>query len=204
MRDQVMRDQAGNSAAVGRFGLASLSQRLHFVHVEGLESARGGEILLQDLGCFHAADCDGYREAHRIAQPFLGRDLALANHFAAASETLHSERSEALPARLRQHPSFEAAKTRVETVERHLHCIERKIMREHPQVNRTLPCFFACSRASAAPPGRMKRSGSFSNAIQSSDFPRSYSQRLSKKVTPPSIASWTSRTAAGCSSASPR
>jgi hypothetical protein len=48
---------------------------------------------------------------------FRGRHSAVAHHLAAAAHTLHPERRNSLPGRLRQHLLFKAAKCRIEAIQ---------------------------------------------------------------------------------------
>ncbi len=82
-----------------------------------------------------AADRGGDGQAHGIAQALLGSDGAVANEFAAASQTFHAERGDTATVRFGQDVSFKAAEGRVAAIERHLHGIEGKIVRQHFQMD---------------------------------------------------------------------
>ena len=59
----------------------------------------------------------------------------MADHFTAATETLHAQYGAALLQALGENSPFEASECPVETVQRHLNCIEGKIVREHPEMD---------------------------------------------------------------------
>src|SRR5579863_8209003 len=93
--------------------------------------------------------------------PHVDNNRVLAQQFAAASQAFHAQRRHAAPVHLRQHLGLEAAESRVQAIERHLHSVERESVEKHlqmngrifmsrePEKNRTLPCCLASSRASA-------------------------------------------------------
>src|SRR5438552_12811020 len=60
------------------------------------------------------------------------------DRLAVAAEALHSEGGDATPLELGQHLLLEAAIGAVETVERHLHGVERKAVRQHLEVDRRM------------------------------------------------------------------
>src|SRR3984957_5303990 len=122
-------------AAVGGVGFYAVAQRLHFGGGHGLEIASNFQILFEDAEVIHSADGGGHRQAHGVAQTFGGRDGAAGDHFAGAAQALHAQDADAALVSFRQHLLFEAAKSRVESVQRHLHGVEREILFKHSQVD---------------------------------------------------------------------
>ena len=91
---------------------------------------------MEDVEGFHAADGDGDAgETHGVAESFLGGDRAVRDDFAAAAEAFHAEDAETFLRGDGEDLSFEAAEGGVETVERHLHGVEREVCGEHAQMD---------------------------------------------------------------------
>src|SRR5580704_304266 len=71
---------------------ALFAESLHLRFGKSLESCRDTQILMQHVEVVHAADRHGDRQTHRVGQRLLRSHISMTQHFAAAAETLHSER----------------------------------------------------------------------------------------------------------------
>src|ERR1039458_3850815 len=121
--------------SVSRKLTALVSQLFQFGSRERLEIRGDSKGLFKN---FHRVDtanrsCD--RQTHGIAQSLLSRDASMSHHFPAAAQTFHSQNSDPAARCLWQYMRLKTAKGGVETIQGHLHCVEGKIVRQHPQVN---------------------------------------------------------------------
>src|ERR1700693_3706788 len=90
---------------------------------------------MQHLDGIDAANSHGNRQAHRIAQSYADNNGALAHQFATASQAFHAQRSDAAPVDLCQYLGLEAAESRVQAIERHLHGVERDALGKTLKMN---------------------------------------------------------------------
>jgi hypothetical protein len=122
-------------AAVGSEEAALVAQSLHLGGRERFEVYRDFEILVEDLHGVHAADGGGHGKAHGVAESLFGGDCAVAHEFAATSQAFHTKSGDAAAGGFGQDLGFEAAKSGVATIERHLHGVEGEIVGQHAEMN---------------------------------------------------------------------
>jgi hypothetical protein len=122
-------------AAIAGEEAALIAERLHFVGREWLEIHGNFQVLIEDLHGVDAADGGGDGQAHGVVETLFGGDGAVANELAAASETFHSKGGDAATGSFRQDLSLETSEGSIAAVERHLHGVEGKIVREHLQMD---------------------------------------------------------------------
>src|ERR1700751_565959 len=121
--------------AVSRELTALVSQRFQFGSCEWLEIRCDSKVLIENFHRVDTANRSRNRQTHGIAQPLLGCYTSVSHHFPTTAQTLHSQDSDATARCLGQYMRLKTAKGRIETVERHLHCVEGKIVRQHLQMN---------------------------------------------------------------------
>jgi hypothetical protein len=117
--------------AVTGMSSASLAERLHLLRRHRLEATCNSHVLTQHVQRVNTANRCSHWQTHRVAQRLLCSHRAVLDRLSIAAQTLHTESRNAPPLQFRQHLLFEAAITRVKTVQRHLHGVEWVIVRQH-------------------------------------------------------------------------
>src|SRR5258708_29693753 len=120
---------------VSRKQTALVSQLFQFASREWLEIRGDGKVLIKNFHRVDTANRSCNRQTHGIAQSLLNRYTSVSHHFPTAAQTFHTQDSDPAARCLWQYMRLKTAKGGVETIQGHLHCVERKIVRQHLQVN---------------------------------------------------------------------
>src|SRR6266853_4211997 len=121
--------------SISRELTALVPQLFQFGSRESLEIRGHSKVLIQNFDRIDTANRSCNRQTHGIAQSLLRRYASVSHHFPTAAQTLHSQDSDPAARCFWQYMRLKTAKCGVETIQRHLHCVEGKIVRQHLQVN---------------------------------------------------------------------
>jgi hypothetical protein len=122
-------------SSVSRELTALVSQFFQLSGREWLEIRGDSKVPIENFHRLDTANPSCNRQTHGIAQSLLSRYASMSHHFPTAAKTFHFWHSDPAARCLWQYVRLKTAKDGVETVQRHLHRVEGKIVRQHLQVN---------------------------------------------------------------------